>query len=55
MTAYEKVIVHWRDKRTGDTGHGKPLDRKIAEIYVKLGNDECPLVEHWIEAVETGE
>lgn len=44
-----KVIIHWRSEITGETGHGMPIDREIAEEWIEQMRGKYPHIVHWIE------
>lgn len=43
-----KYIVHWEDTKTGETGHGEPIEYKYAIAAVRLGREGLPHVKHWM-------
>lgn len=49
-TARNGYRVAWEVKATGATGHGKVMDRHLADAWVEHGNKECPGISHWVEA-----
>lgn len=45
----EKATLHWEHRRTGQTGHGKPIELEAAKAQVIKANREYPLIRHWLE------
>ena len=41
-----KKIVFWKNKNTGKTGHGEPIEEKLANAWVDYGNSEFPYINH---------
>ena len=39
-------IVFWKNKHTGETGHGDPMEDGLANEWVKYGNREFPYINH---------
>ena len=46
------LVVHWRSKATGETGHGQPLPAEIAWANVTRLNKIWPDFHHWTEPAE---
>ena len=45
-------IVHWKDKRTEETGHGEPISDESADAWVERENRVNPNLLHWSESLE---
>jgi len=47
----KKVVIHW--KISDVKGHGQPISRKQAKLWVKKMNLEYGEGTHWIEQIKT--
>jgi hypothetical protein len=45
-------IVKWKNKTTGQTGQGSPVNEATANEWAKLMNEQYPDIHHWVEPVE---
>ena len=41
-----KKIVAWKNRITGDQGHGSPIDEELADSCVEYGNKGYPDIIH---------
>lgn len=44
----KKATLHWKHNRTGQTGHGKPIELEAARAHVIQANKKFPNISHWL-------
>lgn len=45
--------VHWRNRVTGQEGHGEPIPAEAARGWVEAMSREYPQMDHWAVPVES--
>ena len=49
--AAPKLVLHWRHRVTGQTGHGEPQSTGVVLAHVEDANKRFPDILHWAEPV----
>ncbi|MDD5614928.1 MAG: hypothetical protein PHH85_01865 [Candidatus Methanoperedens sp.] len=45
------MIINWKSKITGASGHGQPIEDKYALTEIKRCNRTFPDIKHWAQVV----